>query len=263
MEKLTIFDGNITAPDTYSIDGFELSVFSLRNPEIEDKNEDSLGVFVLDTETIVLAVADGAGGHPSGEKASKMAIEAIEDCLQQRDKELRSRILDGIEQANQSLLEGSPGSKTTLTICEISQNQARSYQVGDSGMIISGNKGKLIYRTVFHSPVGYGVEAGLINEREALKHPELNFISNLVGDPEMRIELGPLVSLQPLDTVCLASDGLFDNLTSLDLVELVRKDTTENAAIALAGHLTSMFYAKDSHEVKLDDACFILCRQKT
>ena len=46
--------------------------------------------------------------------------------------------------------------------------------------------------------------------------------SNLVGDEENGIEIGPHLRLAPYDTVILGSDGLFDNLPIAEIVERAR-----------------------------------------
>ena len=47
----------------------------------------------------------------------------------------------------------------------------------------------------------------------------------MIGTPDMRIEMGCAIELSPRDTVLLATDGLFDNLRTREIVELLRKGT--------------------------------------
>ena len=78
-------------------------------------------------------------------------------------------------------------------------------------------------QTVSHSPVGFAIEYGLLDESEAMHHEERHLVSNVVGSDDMRIELGPPLKLARYDTVLLASDGLLDNLYTDEIVELIRK----------------------------------------
>ncbi len=191
------------------------------------ENEDSLLVRKAG-DSVVLAVADGAGGGPTGAKASRLAIQALEKCLDDSEGgDIRTAILDGFEAANQALLAVGTGLATTLSVVELRENGGspsfRSYHVGDSSVLVTGARGKLKATTVSHSPVGYGVEAGLISETEALHHDDLNIVSNVVGMATMRIEMGSELKLSKRDTVVLGSDGLFDNLLSEEVIEIARR----------------------------------------
>ena len=41
----------------------------------------------------------------------------------------------------------------------------------------------------------FAVESGMLSEDDALHHDERNLVSNVVGDEQMRIELGPPLKL--------------------------------------------------------------------
>lgn len=57
----------------------------------------------------------------------------------------------------------------------------------------------------------------------AMHHEDRHLISNVVGDARMRIEIGPALTLSQRDTVVIASDGLFDNLSIAEVVDGLRK----------------------------------------
>jgi serine/threonine protein phosphatase PrpC len=90
------------------------------------------------------------------------------------------------------------------------------------------------WQTIPHSPVGFAVEAGVLDEEEAMHHEERHVVSNVVGSAEMRIEIGPEIRLAPRDTVVLASDGLLDNLTMDEIIARVRKGRLDKAVRRLA-----------------------------
>ncbi|NIP97977.1 MAG: serine/threonine protein phosphatase, partial [Akkermansiaceae bacterium] len=102
-----------------------------------------------------------------------------------------------------------------------------------SVILVVGQRGKLKLQTVSHSPVGLAVEAGLLDEDEALHHHERHLILNAVGFAEMRIELGAPLPLARHDTVLLARDGLTDNLTLDEIVAGIRKGPLGEAVAAL------------------------------
>ena len=125
---------------------------------------------------------------------------------------LRTAILNGIEAANEAVMALGNGSATTLTVVTIEGLIVRSYQIGDSEALVVGQRGAIKLQTTAHSPTGFAVEAGFLDQREALHHEERHLVSNFLGSPDMRIDVGAGVELQSRDTVMIASDGLMDNV---------------------------------------------------
>jgi len=101
-------------------------------------------------------------------------------------------------------------------------------------IMVVGQRGKLKLLTVSHSPVGLGVEAGFLDEEEALHHHERHVVLNAVGSSGMRIELGAPLELARRDTLLVASDGLTDNLAVEEIVAGIRKGPLERVVSGLA-----------------------------
>jgi len=146
---------------------------------------------------------------------------------------LRTAILDGIEAANEAVLRLANGSATTLTVGTIEGRLARAYQIGDSEALVIGQRGRIRLQTTAHSPTGFAVEAGFLDEREALHHAERHLVSNFIGISDMNIDVRAPVELQMRDTVLLASDGLTDNVHLDEIVDCVRKGPLDAAAAAV------------------------------
>jgi serine/threonine protein phosphatase PrpC len=218
-----------------------------------------------DDEHGILIVADGAGGQRNGAEASQIAIKCLSDALKKNavdDNGLRNVILSGIENANQEILAMGTGAATTLVVVELNGRRVRSYHVGDSMALVVGQRGKLHMQTVAHSPVGYGVEAGLLDENEAMLHEERHIVSNMLGMNEMRIEMGPEVELAERDTLIIASDGLFDNLSIEEIVQRVRCGGLMETAVKLAADTHQCMQQSDeSRPGKPDDLTFIMLRR--
>ena len=66
-----------------------------------------------------------------------------------------------------------------------------------------------------------------------MHHEERHIVSNVLGSPDMRIEMGSRRELAARDTVVLASDGLLDNLHTDEVVELARRGDPVDAARSL------------------------------
>jgi len=143
---------------------------------------------------------------------------------------LRTAILDGIETANVAVQDLASGSATTMTVVTIEDGSVRAYQIGDSEAMVVGQRGAIKLQTTAHSPTGFAVEAGFLDQREALHHAERHLVSNFVGTSDMRVDVGTLVELKPRDTILLASDGLTDNVHSDEIIELIRKGPLDKAA---------------------------------
>ncbi len=198
--------------------------FSRTCPGKEDPNDDSAVVVQTPGGGLVLAVADGVGGAPVGYKASAIAVQCLAESLATHGSsdDLRPAILDGIEKANEEILDMGTGAATTICVVEIQNRIARGYQVGDSMAIFVGGRGTVKWKSTSHSPVGYAIESGMLAEEDAMHHDERHIVSNLVGSRFMHIEIGPAITLTPRDTVLVASDGLFDNLHLSEISQLAR-----------------------------------------
>ncbi len=256
-------DARHEIPVLIGLDPAVAVVFSAACPGGTGPNEDSAAVVPASAGRLLLAVADGAGGPPSGEEASRIAVEQVANTVKRasEDEALRVAILDGIEHANEEIRALKVGAATTLAALEVDDGSVRPYHVGDSTILVVGQRGKRKLTTVSHSPVGYGVEAGLIDESEALHHDELNVVSNFVGAEDMRVEVGAVLALDERDTVVLGTDGLFDNVHVDEIVALVQSGPLDEAAAKLAETcLSRMLEPEEGKPSKVDDVTFILYR---
>ena len=245
--------------------GGQFVAYTCRSPDKETENEDTVAVIPYGPQAAVLVVADGAGGLPAGKRASACAITTLIESLNASMAEtmmLRNAILNGIEAANLAVLQLGNGSATTLTVVTIEGLTARAYQIGDSEALIVGQRGVLKMQTPVHSPTGLAVEAGFLTKREALHHEERHLVSNFIGMPEMRIDVGAEVKLRPRDTVLIASDGLMDNVHVEEIIERIRKGPIAQAAdnvISLAKRRMGSFATEQPS--KPDDLSLILFRR--
>ncbi len=208
-------ESDLSQVEAYPFVTGQAAVFTARSPLKETTNEDAVALIPVSARAGVLVIADGLGGLPGGEVAARLAVTTLEDALNNVAEDglsLREAILDGIERANADILALGTGCATTVAVVELHERMMRSYHVGDSLIMLVGQRGKLKFQSVSHSPVGYAVEAGLLDEIEAVHHEERHLVSNVLGTPEMRIDIGPAIELAPRDTLLLASDGLPDNL---------------------------------------------------
>ena len=247
-----------------AIAGGRAAVYSLVSPGRGTPNEDAVALLPIGETTAVLIVADGVGGLPGGGDAAACTVRCMADSLSSltgEHGEIRAAILDGIERANQAVRGLGGGAATTIAVAEISEGSVRPYHVGDSTILVVGQRGKIKLQTVAHSPVGFALEAGVLDETEAMHHAERHIVSNVLGTPDMRIEVGSSRALDPRDTVLVASDGLVDNLLVAEIVERMRGGSLEKAARRLADDARRrMLEPSPGEPSKPDDCSFVLYR---
>ncbi len=227
----------VTSPMTIEVEGdFGVALAHVEpgpDRDLEVAGQDAAAV-IPTPSGVVLAVADGVGGTLGGAEASWLAIETLRDALLTADDiGARDAILDAFDQTDVAAHVSRVAGCTTLLVAEVKDGVVRTFNTGDSEAVLVSRDGKVKLRTVSHSPVGYQVAAGLLDETEALHHDLRHYISNVVGTGEMRIDVGPRTVLDDHDTLALGSDGLFDNISIEEIAEIIRKGPLQTAADTL------------------------------
>lgn len=266
MGAVLFLNRDMDRVELHAMPGGVAAVFSLGDRSRAGPNQDSAAVFPVDERRAVLAVADGVGGHPDGASASSVALGALRDAIDDAvaaSTNLRNAILTGFENANRAVGALGTGGGTTLAVAKVEAGRLRPFHVGDSAVAVFGQRGKRKLETLSHSPVGYAVEAGLLDEKEAMHHEERHLISNMVGSDTMRIEIGPPVPLAARDTVLLATDGLLDNLFMDEIIDLTRAGPLDRCAREVAERcLGRMKGGREGKPSKPDDLTFVLFRPR-
>ena len=246
-----------------------VGLFSEVCPGDANNNEDSAMVLRATHDRAIIAVADGVGGSRSGHEASQLALQVIAEQLnggepEEGGEDLRPVILNGIEEANKAVQGLGVGAACTLALAEVNGASIRTYHVGDSSILVCSNRGTVKLQTIDHSPTGYGVEGGFLDAHESLFHEERHLVSNVVGQDQMRIEVGSQQELSVRDTVVVASDGLFDNLHIHEVVEQIRSGPLEESLSLLIGNCrTRMTDPAKNAPSKPDDLTVLVYRQNS
>lgn len=190
---------------------------------IREANEDS-GRHIIPGETdmreakgTLTIVADGMGGHASGEVASQMAVELISGYYYSSDSSsLADALRDAIEMTNISIHAASTsdekyfGMGTTVVALVVQDGLAYSAHVGDS-RLYRLRAGRLEMLTIDHSHVMEMVRHGIISMDEARTHDDKNVILRAVGtQAAVEVEVNGPFEAETGDTFLLCSDGLSD-----------------------------------------------------
>jgi PPM family protein phosphatase len=224
MEALVLSAEKAPTQGLFRVAGGAAAVWAAPRPG-GARSEDALLVLPLGPDSGVLAVADGMGGAPEGGAAAARAIEGLAAAVEEglaAGLTLQTAILDGIGKANASVLAMGTGAATTLAVAELAGGEVRAYNVGDSEVMVFGQRGRLKLRTISHSPVGFALQAGLVDHEQALHHEDRHIVSNFLGSRDMRIEVGSALRLGAMDTVMICSDGLVDNLRLGEIAAIMR-----------------------------------------
>lgn len=196
-------------------------------------NEDS---FYLDEKLGLLVVADGMGGHASGEKASSLAVNVIKDYFQGTPKKLRNlephfsestnRLSEAISLANQAVFETSQSSPqykgmgTTVAAVLLTGNKLSIAHIGDSRvyLIRAGNIHQL---TDDHSIVNEQVKREIITKEQATHSEMKNILTKALGiRQDMEADLDELTVFGN-DILFLCSDGLSNMVTDDDALDII------------------------------------------
>lgn len=255
----------LAEPQLFELAGGTVAVSSLSGYGGDRENEDAAVIICTGEDSAVFAVADGMGGTPKGGAAAAIAVRRLcEAVVASMDEALDVRlgILNAFELANQQIMAEHAGSGTTLAVAEVCGSSLRTYHVGDSFVMVTGQRGRMKVMTLAHSPVAYGIEAGLIDADEAMSHEDRHLVSNSMGQADMRIDVGASFDLSARDTLLLASDGLSDNLHVEEIVATVRKGPLDRAASSLAERALARMRSADAEQpCKPDDLTFALFRR--
>jgi len=259
------FSQDLRDVETLSYPNGTAVVFSQKNPVGSNLNEDAAGIFYCCDQSIVMVVADGMGGSNCGGQAAQAVVQGIGQHVSQvlDGGGMRAAIVDAIEQTNDTIVGWGVGAGATVVVALYRAGTVRLFHVGDAEGLVCSNRGKVRLSTVSHAPVAMAVEIGFIDELTALNHDDRNIVNNFVGSRQMRMEIGPSIPLSVNDTLLLATDGLFDNLMSNEIVELIRRHSLEVRAKDLLRAVQARMGSVDPIQpAKADDLTAILFRQK-
>ncbi len=180
------------------------------------------------------AVADGMGGHHSGDVAAQNAIDSL-DIL---ERPSASGILRALEAANaaiyaKSATEGQR-SGTTVVAALVTGGMIDIFWAGDSRAYrIRADTLELLTRD--HSLVQQMVDAGALSAEAAARHPKSNVITRALGvESEVIIDRLAL-HLLPGDRFLLCSDGisrsLSDALPTSGSIEMLAQQLLDQALV--------------------------------
>jgi len=182
---------------------------------------------------LLIAVADGAGGHAEGEKASAAAIEALKrrfaDATAADGSAWLKSAIGEAATAVSGLGSGPSAPRTTVVAALCAGDRAVIGHVGDSRLYHFSNS-KLVFRTRDHSVVQLLVDMGRLKEEEVSHHPDRSRLTKaLGGNDAVEAEIAEL-TVAAGDGLLLCSDGVWEHALPQELETALRSDNLEQAA---------------------------------
>lgn len=199
---------------------------------VRDNNEDYYSVPKSPCGSGLAIVADGMGGHKSGEIASKLAVETFATVFNEnKDCQINDRLLNSIAEANSAVYKAAKekftrnNMGTTLTACYVEDGKASFVNVGDSRAYLVRN-GEISQVTCDHSVVQELLLKDIITAEEAQTHPQKNVITRAIGiEPTV---LGDIFikDICDGDYIVLCTDGLTSHIRIEELLILFESSCT-------------------------------------
>ena len=191
------------------------------------------------TDSHLVAVADGMGGHAAGEVASWLAIKTLaslshlfksDEIDQDSVEDLLLHSLHTIDSEIGLYAQERPelsGMGTTLTTLVILGNRVALLHVGDSRAYrVRGNSIEQL--SADHTVVAELLSQGAIKQSEIQQHPQRSMLTQaLMGEGIAHPALMEY-ELREGDRFILCSDGLSNVLTQKEIKSLLTKDRTES-----------------------------------
>ncbi|MBG0771409.1 MAG: serine/threonine-protein phosphatase [Anaerolineaceae bacterium] len=179
-------------------------------------------------------VADGMGGHQSGEIASHLAVQGagfhlLDQLLKTQiferkgftEQEVQNLLNEAVEQAQKMICQRVPGGGTTLTLALILGDRMFTAHIGDSRLYVLSQKGKLNLFTKDHSLVKRLVDLGEITEADAATHPQRNVLYRALGQTDALEPDLNQTKLAAGDLILICSDGLWGTVDKNELKSIL------------------------------------------
>lgn len=207
-------------------------------------------------DAILLAVADGMGGHARGDLAAQTFVDTLSRRFRAHEglEDPAQFLREAFREAHRTIQRVGQSQKppiqpmTTGVACLIQDGAVHWAHVGDSRAYLIRD-GRISLRTRDHTRVAEMVESGLLTEQQARLHPLRNQVSLCLGGTAQPapVTLGPKVYLVPGDILLLCSDGLWSAVSEKRLISGLEAQDLPRAIDALTEAAERASYPKSDN----------------
>ncbi|MBI5180507.1 MAG: Stp1/IreP family PP2C-type Ser/Thr phosphatase [Nitrospirae bacterium] len=238
-ERLEDAKGNVTSGEAIIVEGMtDIGI-------VRKVNEDSLRITELSINSDskkanLFVVADGMGGHQSGDVASSMAVEALTEGvmkgMEMQKEANEGALLDFMKMAaanaNKAVYNFARENKkdmgTTVVAGLLFADTLYTASVGDSRAYLIRN-GEAAQITKDHSLVARLVELNMVDPKDARHHPKSNILLRTIGtDPKVEVDAYK-TKVRKGDHLLLCTDGLWNQLADDEMVHIIKKISPQDA----------------------------------
>jgi protein phosphatase len=218
----------------------EFKSFGFSDPgKVRNNNEDS---FLCNENEGLFLVADGMGGHASGETASKLAIDSVErfvidsrtkksiewpvkyneDLCQEQNRLLAATFTGNLKiQEAGSRNPSMEGMGTTLTGCLVDSENLVIVNVGDS-RLYRIRDGEINQITRDQSLIGEWERRGELTREEALRHPKKHVLTGALGHLNSSSDIDVFKrETASKDLYLICSDGLYNMIEDEKILSII------------------------------------------
>ena len=182
------------------------------------------------------AVADGMGGHASGEVASRMLTEGMETINAESDLgRMGAQVQAKIQETHDVMTQCASDDDalnamgSTIVVLLGGRDKIECIWAGDS-RIYRYREGRMTQLTRDHSLVQQMIDSGALDEETARNHPQRNVITRAVGAQSSLALDSRSDSLASGDKYLLCTDGLYNMLSDDELCKLISAGPINEAA---------------------------------
>lgn len=211
-----------------TVGSFNIESFSF--PGRNKPNQDAVLAKLYGKGYLALGIADGMGGKPGGNFASKIALQTIEVEL---DKNPEISIEDIFSHVKKALVTESISfpafgeMATTLSICLIKGDEVSVGHVGDCRIYQLRGNG-IATRTNDQTEVQRLLDDGILPKHMAKDYPRRNILLSVMNATLEYTLQKNRFSIKPGDNIVLMSDGAYSLLSKSEIRDMyVQSDTTE------------------------------------
>ncbi len=241
-DQTKVFNKETTPSDPQTRTRFRIAYCQSAGKE-RAHNEDAIFVFtsvLLGIESPIsfgiYLIADGMGGHQSGEVASRLAAQAASQYLVNEifndtvfggklipEETLYKLVSEAVHQAQNMIRQRVPGGGTTLTLAMNLGEKFYTAHVGDSRLYVINSESEMILWTKDHSLVKRLVDLGEITEHEARIHPKRNVLVRALGQIDPFEPDLDQFSLKVSERMMICSDGLWGVVDEQQMLTIISR----------------------------------------
>ena len=182
------------------------------------KNNEDAFITSQKDKAFLYVVADGLGGHDSGELASKIAVNEIKNFFDADPYSFDP--VSAIKSANAKIIQEQINTglkmKTTIVLAYVTSDQIVFAHVGDS-RAYAFKENSIIYQSVDHSVSQMAVSLGEITTDQIRNHEDRNILTRALGvDENVKVDIFSVPCGQ-VDAALLCTDGFWEYVYEEDM----------------------------------------------